>query len=165
MQQPPTESVKCCAKCAEPKPLIDFGNETRKPDGKKSQCRACSKVSRREQYLDNRENRIASTMRWRDKNPEMHREQCRRYRAQLKSRILSAYGRKCTCCGESTPEFLTLEHINGGGRKHRGKRAATSVYREVIKANFPKDYTILCMNCNFAKGMYGQCPHNAKSQA
>ena len=24
---------------------------------------------------------------------------------------------KCQCCGETQPEFLTLDHINGGGHK------------------------------------------------
>lgn len=29
-----------------------------------------------------------------------------------------------------------------------------------IKQNFPKDeYQLLCMNCNFAKGLYSGCPH------
>jgi hypothetical protein len=29
--------------------------------------------------------------------------------------MLSAYGGKCVCCGESEYKFLAIDHINGGG--------------------------------------------------
>ena len=36
-----------------------------------------------------------------------------------KELVLEHYGRRCACCGECNPIFLTIDHINGGGRKHR----------------------------------------------
>ena len=33
-------------------------------------------------------------------------------------------------------------------------------YRFLIKSGFPTDdYRLLCMNCNFAIGKFGVCPH------
>jgi hypothetical protein len=29
----------------------------------------------------------------------------------------------------------------------------------LIKENFPKEYQILCFNCNLALGFFGYCPH------
>lgn len=67
----------------------------------------------------------------------------------------------CKCCGESTYEFLTVDHINNDGSKHRreiGSRG-DDICRWLIKNKFPSGFQILCMNCNFAKGKYKSCPH------
>jgi hypothetical protein len=76
----------------------------------------------------------------------------------------------CACCGEEEIKFLSIDHINGGGTKHRqelqkapGKPAGGSViYGWIVKNNFPEGFQILCHNCNQAKGFYGMCPHKEK---
>lgn len=80
---------------------------------------------------------------------------------QLRLQALAAYGNKCTCCGESHYEFLAIDHINGGGHKHRKelKRRGTSYYTWLRREGFPPGYQVLCHNCNLAKGFYGKCPH------
>ena len=80
-------------------------------------------------------------------------------RTKYRKRILTMYGNKCSCCGETKKEFLTIEHLNGGGRKHRSGRGSETVYREIAQEYRPDLYAILCMNCNHAKGIYGFCPH------
>ena len=82
------------------------------------------------------------------------------YRYKLKKDVLNHYGHKCACCGETTFEFLTLDHIDGNGAKHR-KRVG-NVYSWLRKNNYPSGYQILCFNCNCAKGFYGKCPHQNK---
>lgn len=81
----------------------------------------------------------------------------------LKGEVMRAYGGKCACCSESALEFLTIDHVNGGGGKHRkklGVSAGISFYRWLRKQGFPKDeYQVLCYNCNCARGFYGVCPH------
>lgn len=66
----------------------------------------------------------------------------------------------CTCCGETTPEFLTIDHIKGGGTAER-KRSGEQrhLYLRLIAAKFPPGFQVLCYNCNCSKGAYGQCPH------
>jgi hypothetical protein len=89
-----------------------------------------------------------------------HTAYAKRFRAKLKAKILEAYGAVCVCCGESMPEFLTPDHINGGGSQHLKRRGTQGIYLDIIKEGFPKDkYRILCMNCNWGRSVYGVCPH------
>lgn len=102
----------------------------------------------------------------RERNPETHRQRCRDYRAKLRKEILEAYGGKCVCCGETIPEFLALDHVNGGGNIHRKRdhlTAPAQLYRQVRDQGFPDTYRLLCHNCNSAIAWYGRCPH-ANSQ-
>ena len=34
-------------------------------------------------------------------------------------RVLDHYGRACSCCGETEPAFLTIDHVNNDGAEHR----------------------------------------------
>ena len=76
---------------------------------------------------------------------------------------------KCKCCGEDTEQFMCIDHIDGGGNKHRnelkkgGQPGGANTYRWLIVNNFPKGFQVLCHNCNLAKGFYGSCPHEANS--
>ncbi len=112
-----------------------------------SYCRTCS-------------NARADAARKRD--PEAHRERSRRYRLKLKTQVIQAYGGKCACCGETEPMFLAIDHVNGGGTKHRktaGLTSPTQLRNLIIKEGFPKTYRLLCHNCNSAMGWFGRCPH------
>lgn len=68
----------------------------------------------------------------------------------------------CACCGETRIEFLSLDHVNGGGARHRaGLRgnASRSIYRDLTMRGYPPGFRVLCHNCNLAIGLYGYCPH------
>lgn len=67
---------------------------------------------------------------------------------------------RCACCGDEHMEFLTIDHINGDGKKHRYLSRNRTLYKWIIDNNFPKDLRILCMNCNWSHGKHGYCPHN-----
>lgn len=87
----------------------------------------------------------------------------RRYARSLRLEVLVHYGGnppKCGCCDEMHIEFLSIDHINGGGNKQRkeglyGLRLCVWLKDE----NYPSGYQVLCHNCNMAKGFYGECPH------
>ena len=71
----------------------------------------------------------------------------------------------CKCCGEKIIEFLSIDHIKGGGNKHRREMGLKNghggnIYSWLIRNNFPEGFQVLCHNCNMAKGFYGNCPHN-----
>ena len=87
-----------------------------------------------------------------------------RYRQKLKKKIFDHYGYKCNCCGETTIEFLSIDHINNDGAQHRRDLGVSSgsyaILLDIIRNDFPNDIQILCMNCNWAKGKFGHCPHN-----
>ncbi len=86
----------------------------------------------------------------------------RRKRAE-KTALIANYGGACVCCGESRMEFMSIDHINGGGKKHRletGGGCSGHFYRWLRRQGYPKDgYRLLCHNCNQARGAYGYCPH------
>lgn len=81
--------------------------------------------------------------------------------------ILDHYSRACVCCGETNPQFLTLDHINNDGSKQRREmgnvgRGGYTYYKHVIDSGFPTDLQILCFNCNLGKNRnHGVCPHKA----
>jgi hypothetical protein len=118
---------------------------------------------------------------WRERHPEKYREVSlkyrssekgklkykeigRRFRSKWRSKAFEAYGGKnpsCACCGESHPEFLTIDHINGKGNEHR-KTFSGRIESWLAKNNYPPGFQILCFNCNWAKATYGICPHKSK---
>lgn len=102
---------------------------------------------------------------WRKTNPERMRELCRRTTQGYKARCLDHYGNTtCACCGEKRMDFLCIDHINGGGNKHR-REIGTNLIRWLIKNNLPEGpYRVLCHNCNFAIGAYGICPHEKEKK-
>lgn len=89
---------------------------------------------------------------------------------KLKRRLVKEYGGKCKCCNENRIEFLTIDHIYGGGRQERIKLArekeaygTCGFYLWLIRNKCPKDkYRLLCMNCNFAKRFGKPCPHEKR---
>lgn len=107
---------------------------------------------------------------WYDKNGnrERYNKLAKDKYTALKIECFKAYGNKCSCCGEKTLEFLTLDHIGGRAeRVPRDKRKHKYGYYEygrLKKLGFPKDkYRLLCMNCNFATRGNKLCPHKKKS--
>ena len=104
---------------------------------------------------------------WTRLSPEMrerNNEYVKEYSRRRRKIILQFYGGnppKCKCCGESIIQFLCIDHINGGGSKHRKEmgQSGSNLYRWIVKNDFPKGFQVLCNNCNMAKGFYGECPH------
>lgn len=95
----------------------------------------------------------------------------RQTRRRRRMQVFEAYGGAiCVCCGEDTYEFLTMDHIDGGGALHRKELGSTrgkhggDIYHWLRKNNFPPGFRVLCMNCNFSLGYHGYCPHHGWTQ-
>src|ERR1051326_8822509 len=56
---------------------------------------------------------------WRKANPAKVKELRKRTRDKVRDDVLTAYGYRCQCCGITTREFLSIDHMDGNGRKHR----------------------------------------------
>ena len=151
---------KKCGRCQLFKPVMEFRLDNGSKDKLQGYCMPCQKDYRREWYATH-PNRIE----WRrlQDNPEQRKasQERRKRRAwEMRLEMIAAYGGCCSCCGETHPEFLTLEHKNGGGRAHvRRLHKACNVYKELKSQGWPDSYTCLCFNCNSAKGHFGVCPH------
>ena len=69
----------------------------------------------------------------------------------------------CQCCKENNIEFLGIDHINGGGTKHRKSLLGIGFYKWLIdKRKMPSKYRVLCHNCNLSIGFYKYCPHKGR---
>jgi len=100
---------------------------------------------------------------YRAKNREQLNAKNRMWQEKQRKIVLEHYGGEkshCSCCGEEHLEFLTIDHINGGGNKHREEIGQGGLYRWLIKNNFPDGFRILCLNCNWSIGIRGYCPHD-----
>jgi hypothetical protein len=84
----------------------------------------------------------------------------REWNRRRRRTVLEHYGGFCSCCGEAEPEFLAIDHIGGGGEKHRAKVGqGSNMVNWIINSGFPEGFRVLCHNCNQAIGYYGECPH------
>lgn len=127
------------------------------------------------------QNRLDYIKKWQSENKAKVKEYKKKYkkgnvpntlkyekgvRIKLKLEIINEYGGACQCCGENEPRFLAIDHINGNGSEHRKEIGIKGGYRFYLwlKENkYPKDnFQLLCMNCNFAKGKNGTCPHQER---
>lgn len=84
-------------------------------------------------------------------------------RRQIKLDVMQHYGNICQCCGEKELEFLTIDHINGGGTQHRKQLKNATIYGWLKKNNYPDGFRVLCMNCNFATRFKKECPHKRRT--
>ncbi|OPZ40830.1 MAG: hypothetical protein BWY99_00335 [Synergistetes bacterium ADurb.BinA166] len=59
---------------------------------------------------------------------------------------------ECAECGESDIRVLTIDHIDGGGTKHRATLGSgTSFYLAIRKLGYPIGLQVLCFNHNSGK--------------
>lgn len=84
---------------------------------------------------------------------------------KLRKQMIEAYDSKCECCGESRPEFLTIDHTFGKTAKEKKSRnTGWQMYRDLRRRGFPRDgYRLLCYNCNCSRGHRGYCPHEREN--
>ena len=75
-----------------------------------------------------------------------------RQRQKRREAVFNHYGKICARCGESDRRVLSIDHIEGGGRKHQEEvGVGSSFYVWLIKNNFPEGFQTLCMKCQFIK--------------
>ena len=154
-----------CLRCKTNKPNEEFHKSKTRKNGLNFYCIQCQGVMDAEYYLKNRKRILAKKRQQYHENPEFYKEVYQRNRSQMRSEMIREYGGKCSCCGESAFEFLTLEHPNGDGVRDRVERTGRNsggyrLYASLKRDGWPKvGYDLLCMNCNWARGMFGYCPH------
>lgn len=87
-----------------------------------------------------------------------YKKQGRIRRLDLRSLVISAYGGVCVCCGNADKAFLSIDHINRYDGV--GPRGGNDLRLWLKANNFPPGFRVLCVNCNFALGKFGYCPHS-----
>ena len=131
--------TKVCSRCRQEKGVGEFYKHW---DKLQSCCKACAC--------------LLST-----NYQETHREKCRQAararHARIKIEALQHYSMgkpKCAACFEGDTDVLCIDHINGGGKKHRQRlntNGGTSIFYSLRRENYPEGYQVLCANCNMKK--------------
>jgi len=82
----------------------------------------------------------------------------REYTQKIKKQVLSHYSSGmpvCAYCGITDIDILTIDHIEGGGSKHRQVvscgRGGLAFYKWLRRNGFPNGYQLLCYNCNIKR--------------
>lgn len=97
---------------------------------------------------------------------EVARAMSRRYRDELKLKVLTHYSNgelKCNSCGIPVYAVLTLDHIDNNGADHKrslskgGKASSSRIYKDILDNNYPPHYQVLCFNCNYLKEFMRRC--------
>lgn len=153
-------------------PSQAFGNKCRKCDVVLSEKNVYLKFYRGNLCIEcQRKQGREKTAKYRKENYQRYRELGRtasqKYYRKIKKVLFEGYDNKCSCCAESEPKFLSIDHVNNDGNIERGSRKnpksgsyGINLYKKIIEQNFPTRYQLLCMNCNFGKRMNnGICPH------
>ncbi len=71
----------------------------------------------------------------------------------IRKECLDHYGGQCAECGETILAFLNIDHIDGGGRKHRKANNMWCIHPVLKRQGYPAGYQVLCANCNFRKSL------------
>src|SRR3990167_9174982 len=79
---------------------------------------------KREWLIKNRTKMLEYYRAWRSipRNKQQRAESQRIRTRKLKAVVIAHYSNNkndCACCGENNHKFLTIDHIKGGGNKHR----------------------------------------------
>lgn len=131
-----------CKYCEEVKPTSEFYVHVGKISHK---CKDCEKNKMLAYHSQNREKNLSDM---------------ENYRRTARNAAIEHYGSKCACCGESRPEFLAIDHINGGGNKHHKEIKGMAIGIWLKNNGYPEGFRVLCHNCNQSLGHFGYCPHN-----
>jgi hypothetical protein len=126
----------------------------------------CKKHYRKWHYNNHQKEESKAARLWMKKfkedNPEEYRKRQTEHARRCRTRVMESLGNRCECCGETTPQFLAIDHINGGGNKDRHTTGGAGFYNKVYKnvISGKHDYRILCHNCNHGRYLNGGiCPH------
>lgn len=110
-------------------------------------------------YLQNRGKIINQNCEYQKKNLEKIQDNHRKLHHKRRMKAFELLGGKCTNPynlnhGDFIQDIrcLQIDHINGGGREHFGKRQTYGLITDVLKdPNRMNKYQLLCANCNWIK--------------
>lgn len=76
-------------------------------------------------------------------------------RTQISIDVIQHYSdgtASCKRCGNKDIKVLSIDHIDGGGNRHKREVGMGVVFLYWLKKNnYPRGYQVLCMNCQFKK--------------
>jgi len=167
----PEHTLKLCGGCKQEKFIVpNFSVIFRKTRNRRTIASHCKECMRRKSKLWHDAHRHTAEYKARSKEYSKQRvldgsgnKWAKERYQKFKDIVFSHYGNVCSCCGESTVEFLTIEHTLHNGKQHRATKKS-GIYRDIVNKGFPSDLTLFCANCNFATRYGNACPHKQRSK-
>lgn len=148
MEPSKVELRRKCTTCKNEKDLDEFVKARGYKNGRRSFCKPCW---------------AAASLEYKQNTPGSFERQAaasKRQREDAKRQVFNYYGSSCSCCGESCELFLTVDHVAGGGKKHRKTVGAQTICVWLVNNGFPEGFQVLCWNCNSGRALNGGvCPH------
>lgn len=87
---------------------------------------------------------------------EIVRERNRHYHGIVLAHYSPFSPPRCACCAVTGK--LTIDHISGGGKRHRKKvHSGAPFWHWLVAEGFPEGFQVLCMPCNQSKGRGDRC--------
>jgi Autographiviridae endonuclease VII len=132
-----------------------FYRDAAAADGRRPECKSCTKARRRAWYADNREREVARVREWQQANRERVNENQRRLNARPERRRKQrdAYYRRTF--GISADEFDALRDKQGGGCAICGKRPQRVASLHLDHCHDSGEIRgILCLSCNQGLGKF-----------
>lgn len=165
------QGLKLCGGCKEVLPHKEYYKNNSSRDGLSFECKKCCGKNNGARYHtvhkhdpEFKKARADYSHAWHLRNQERNNSRIRADHRRLRMACLEHYGGRCACCGEARYEFLAIDHINGGGGKHRKEVGTSKMERWLIRNGFPAGFRVLCHNCNQSLGHYGFCPHDKENK-
>ncbi len=125
----------------------------------------------RKKYIEKnrewRENNKDKLTKYRDDNRERFNESSVERWKNNRLKVITHYSNntmQCNDCKDNHYEFLTVDHIDGGGKKHREEIGGGHLVSWLIRNNFPEGFQVLCYNCNLSKGYKNNASNNNVSR-
>lgn len=112
--------------------------------GNRKRCRGCNRCKSREFYDWGKSLCNDCTNRKEEKETIT-------IKLSLRDRLIHKLGGKCQKCGFSDKRALQIDHVDGGGNKHRKTIHPTTFYRQILNDTVEIKVQLLCANCNFIK--------------
>lgn len=129
--------------------LIEYQRQYRK------EHKAELAISRKEYYKKHRERELAARRAYGQKHRTELIAKCRADRRRYKLQALTWYSigdtPQCAHCGIIDIDLLCIDHVNGGGGRHRKEAGYSYIYSWLKTNNYPDGFQVLCYNCNMKK--------------
>lgn len=173
--------TKICYKCKKELSVDLFHRNKAKPSGCADACKECKKhdnkkyqegnkgeikCRKHDYYLRNKEDITQKVNYYIKNNRDKHNLYRKKSGIKLKTEVFSHYcgGEvKCKHCETNELYLLTIDHVNGGGNKHRkatGMKTGYNCYCWLKRNSFPDGFQVLCWNCQFIKRLKEMSPND-----
>ena len=125
---------KACSTCKSSKPVSDFSRDANRPDGKRSNCKDCARVSKAA---------------WHERHKAADKSKTQIQRAAVKEYVTSRKGTPCVDCGSRYHHSLMdFDHIDPSKKRGSVSRVANETHSVRITEEEIDKCELVCCMCH-----------------